>query len=101
MHLDQKVTVICTDNDTRSNGKIIRIFPNGIDVEVSDTIIRLKKTKPNLYVGSMAGLEFIVKTWLHYSTAFGRISIILSCLLSFCFIPATLMIPPSNTAICL
>ncbi len=62
MHLDQKVTVICTDNDTRSNGKIIRIFPNGIDVEVSGTIIKLKKTKPNLYVGSMAGLEFIVKT---------------------------------------
>ena len=62
MHLDQKVTVTCTDNDTRSNGKIIRIFPNGIDVEVSGTIIKLKKTKPKLYVGSMAGLEFIVKT---------------------------------------
>ena len=62
MHLDQKVTVICTDNDTRSNGKIIRIFPNGIDIEVSGTIIKLKKTKPNLYVGTMAGLEFIVKT---------------------------------------
>ena len=62
MHLDQKVIVCCTDNDTRSNGKIIRIFQNGIDVEVSDTIIKLKKTKPNLYVGSMAGLEFTVKT---------------------------------------
>ena len=62
MHLDKKVTVICTDNDTKSNGKIIRIFPNGIDIEVSGTIIKLKKTKPNLYVGSMAGLEFIVKT---------------------------------------
>jgi len=62
MHLDQKVTVICTDNDTKSNGKIIRILPNGIDIEVSGTIIKLKKTKPNLYVGSMAGLEFIVKT---------------------------------------
>lgn len=62
MHLDQKVTVTCTDNDTRSNGKIIRIFPHGIDVEVSGTIIKLKKTKPNLYVGSMAGLEFTVKT---------------------------------------
>ena len=62
MHLDQKVTVTCTDNDTRSKGKIVRIFPNGIDIEVSGTIIKLKKTKPNLYVGSMAGLEFIVKT---------------------------------------
>ena len=62
MHLDQKVTVTCTDNDIRSNGKIVRIFPNGIDIEVSGTIIKLKKTKPNLYVGSMAGLEFIVKT---------------------------------------
>ena len=45
MHLDQKVIVTCTDNDTRSNGKIIRIFPNGIDIEVSDTIIKLKKNK--------------------------------------------------------
>ena len=55
MYLDQKVIVSCTDNDTKSNGKIIRIFPNGIDVEVSGTIIKLKKTKPNLYVGSIAG----------------------------------------------
>lgn len=62
MHLDQKVTVTCTDNDIKSNGRIIRIFPNGIDIEVSGSIIKLKKTKPNLYVGSMAGLEFIVKT---------------------------------------
>ena len=62
MHLEQKVIVTCTDNDTRSSGKIIRIFPNGIDIEVSGTIIKLKKTKPNLYIGSMAGLEFIVKT---------------------------------------
>ena len=62
MYLDQKATVICTDNDTRSNGKIIRILPNGVDIDVSGTIIKLKKTKPNLYVGSMAGLEFIVKT---------------------------------------
>ena len=44
MHLDQKITVTCTDNDTKSNGKIIRIFPNGIDIEVSGTIIKLKKT---------------------------------------------------------
>ena len=44
MHLDQKVTVTCTDNDSRSNGKIIRIFPKGIDIEVSGTIIKLKKT---------------------------------------------------------
>ena len=62
MHLDQKVVVTCTDNDTTSNAKIIRILPNGIDIEVSGTIIKLKKTKPNLYVGSMAGLEFTVKT---------------------------------------
>ena len=62
MHLDQKVIVTCTENDIRSNGKIIRIFPNGIDIEVSGTIIKLKKTKPNLYVGQMAGLEFTVKT---------------------------------------
>ena len=51
MHLDQKVTVICTDRDTKSEGKIIRMYGNGIDVEVSGTIVKLKKTKPNLYVG--------------------------------------------------
>tara|TARA_B100000989_G_C19252088_1_gene348536 strand:+ start:325 stop:513 length:189 start_codon:yes stop_codon:yes gene_type:complete len=62
VHLDQKVTVTCTDNDIISNGRIIRIFPNGIDIELSGTIIKFKKTKPNLYVGSMAGLEFVVKT---------------------------------------
>ena len=101
MHLDQKVTVTCTDNDTIINGTIIRIFPNGIDIEVSGTIIKLKKTKPNLYVGSIAGLEFIVKTWIFYSATLGSIPTTLSCLLSICFIPATLIIPPSNTAICL
>ena len=62
MHLDQKVTVVCTDRDTESEGKIVRMYGNGIDVEVSGTIVKLKKTKPNLYVGSMAGLEFLVKT---------------------------------------
>ena len=62
MHLDQKVTVVCTDRDTESEGKIVRMYGNGIDVEVSGTIIKLKKTKPNFYVGSMAGLEFLVRT---------------------------------------
>ena len=62
MHLDQKVKVNCTDRDTQNDGKIIRIYPNGIDVEDSGTIIKLKKTKPNYYVGSNAGLEFFVKT---------------------------------------
>ena len=62
MHLDQKVTVVCTDRDTESEGKIVRMYGNGIDVEVSGTIVKLKKTKPNFYVGSMAGLEFVVKT---------------------------------------
>ena len=62
MHLDQRVKVNCTDHDTHNDGKIIRIYGNGIDVEVSGTIMKLKKTKPNFYVGSMAGLEFVVKT---------------------------------------
>ena len=62
MYLDQKVTVFCTDKDTKSEGKIVRINNIGIDVEVSGTIIKLKKQKPNFYVVSMAGLEFTVKT---------------------------------------
>ncbi|MDA9171281.1 hypothetical protein N9O69_04300 [Alphaproteobacteria bacterium] len=62
MYLDQKVTILCTDRDTKSEGKIVRINNIGIDVEISGTIIKLKKQKPNFYVGSMAGLEFTVKT---------------------------------------
>ena len=62
MHLDQKVTIFFTDRDTKSEGKIVRINNIGIDVEISGTIIKLKKQKPNFYVGSMAGLEFTVKT---------------------------------------
>ena len=62
MHLDQIVTVFCTDRDTTNEGKIIRINNLGIDVEILGTIIKLKKQKANLYVGSMAGLEFMVKT---------------------------------------
>jgi len=62
MHLDQVITVFCTDHETQKKGKIIRIYSSRIDVEVSGTIIKLKKTKPNFYIGSMAGLEFVVKT---------------------------------------
>ena len=62
MHLDQKVKVICTDRDTKNEGKIIRMYGDGIDVEVSGAIVKLKKTKPNQYVGYMAGLEFLVRT---------------------------------------
>ena len=62
MHLDQKITVFCTDHETKKDGKILRIYNGGIDVVVSGTIIKLKKKKPNFYVGSMAGLEFVVET---------------------------------------
>ena len=62
MYLDQKVTIFCTDRDTKSEGKIVRMNNLGIDVEISGAIIKFKKTKSNLYVGSMAGLEFTVKT---------------------------------------
>ena len=62
MHLDQKVEVYCTDRETKSEGKIIRITKIGIDVELAGNIIKFKKTKPNFYIATMAGLEFIVKT---------------------------------------
>ena len=62
MHLDQEVIIFCTDRDTKNQGKIVRISNTGIDVEISNTIIKLKKKSPNFYVGSMAGLEFTVKT---------------------------------------
>ena len=56
MYLYQKVTIFCTDRDTKSEGKIIRMNNLGIDVEISGAIIKFKKTKQNLYVGSIAGL---------------------------------------------
>ena len=46
MYLDQKVTIFCTDRDTKSEGKIVRMNNLGIDVEISGAIIKFKKTKP-------------------------------------------------------
>jgi len=46
----------------KKEGKIIRIYSSGIDIQVSEAIIKFKKIKPNFYVGTMAGLEFVVKT---------------------------------------
>ena len=46
MYLDQKITVLCTDHDTKKEGKIIRIYSSGIDIQVSEAIIKFKKIKP-------------------------------------------------------
>ena len=45
-----------------SQGMVAPLIETILSAEVSGTIVKLKKTKPNLYVGSMAGLEFLVRT---------------------------------------
>ena len=64
MHLDQVITVFCTDHETQKKGKIIRIYSSGIDVEVSGTIIKLKKTKPK-QKSKTKQLPFRMKTFYY------------------------------------
>ena len=50
MHLDQVVNVHCTDTDKENKGRVVRMHPKGIDVELNDIILKFNKLKPNLYV---------------------------------------------------
>ena len=61
MFLDQIVSVYCTDTEKSNNGRIVRIHPKGIDVELNDLILKFNKKKPNLYICSKSGLEFVIK----------------------------------------
>ena len=38
MHLDQVVNVHCTDTDKENKGRVVRMHPKGIDVELNDII---------------------------------------------------------------
>ena len=58
MNIGQEVSVVCTDNDKKVNGKIIRLYRGGLDVAIDNTIIKMKLKKNNVYVGSRHGLEF-------------------------------------------
>ena len=58
MNIGQEVSVVCTDNDKKVNGKVIRLFRGGLDVAIENTIIKLNLRKNNIYVGNFHGLEF-------------------------------------------
>ena len=62
MHLDQIVNIHCTDTDKYNKGRVVRMHPNGIDVELNDIILKFNKFKSNLYVCNYSGLEFVIKT---------------------------------------
>ena len=60
--LQQSVKVHCTDTDVTVDGTIIRIRPDGFDVDLGELTIRLNKHKPGIYVGQQSGMEFVVRT---------------------------------------
>ena len=41
MHLDQVVNVHCTDTDKENKGRVVRMHPKGIDVELNNIILTL------------------------------------------------------------
>ena len=61
MRLDDKVTVHCTDTEKDIPGIVLRIRGKFVDVAVGDLILHLSQAKPGIWVGSQAGMEFVVK----------------------------------------
>lgn len=61
MQLDDQVTVTCTDNDKTMQGTVVRLHGDRADVSVGDLLITLRRSKPGLWVGNRAGMEFVVK----------------------------------------
>ena len=61
--LDQTVSLHCTDTGKDADAVIVRIQGNRVDVTLSgsDILVSLHIQKPGLYVGSMSGLEFVMK----------------------------------------
>ena len=58
MNIGQEVSVVCTDNEKKVSGKVIRLYKGGLDVAIDNTIIKMHLKKNNIYVGSLHGLEF-------------------------------------------
>ena len=61
MRLDQSVTVTCTDTDKEMTGTVVRMRGDFVDVALGSLILNLKRTKPGLWVGQQAGMEFVVR----------------------------------------
>ncbi|MDA0340853.1 MAG: hypothetical protein O3B74_04550 [Proteobacteria bacterium] len=60
MRLDDQVTVTCTDTDKAMPGTVVRMRGEWVDVEVGELLISLRRAKPGLWVGSKAGMEFVI-----------------------------------------
>ena len=58
MFLDQEVIVNCSNTNIDAKGKIIRVYKGGFDVLISNSIIKMRLKKGNLFVGNLHGLEF-------------------------------------------
>lgn len=61
MRLDDTVTVTCIDNDKAMPGRIVRLKRDHIDVQVGELLISFRQRRPGIYVGTMHGMEFVVK----------------------------------------
>ena len=62
--IDQKVTLNCTDTGQNAPGTIVRIVGGRVDVMLAggtDILVSLRMSRPGLYIGSQAGLEFVMK----------------------------------------
>lgn len=62
MRLNDAVTVTCTDTDKTMRGTVVRLQGDRADVSVGDLLIGLRRAKPGIWVGSRAGMEFVVKS---------------------------------------
>lgn len=61
MRLDEQVTVTCTDNDKTMRGTVVRLQGDRAEVTVGDLLITLRRSKPGVWVGNRAGMEFVVR----------------------------------------
>lgn len=61
MRLDDQVTVTCTDNDRTMRGTVVRLQGDRADVSIGDLLITLRRSKPGMWVGNRAGMEFVVR----------------------------------------
>ncbi len=61
MRLDQRVTVTCTDTDKTMPGTVVRVQGDRAEVSIGDLDLTMRRTKPGLWVGNRAGMEFTIR----------------------------------------
>jgi len=64
MREGDSVIVECTDTDRTSKGTVVRTGRDTITVTLNEargTLLVFKKVKPKLFVGTTAGLEFVIQ----------------------------------------